>query len=123
MDNIIYIIKEYIAMKKHYKEYHKENLYDVFTIFANEVFELTDIVSKMDFQINSLIDEDILPIYPTKTLMEDKEENLLNEIADVIFTTARLIKEFNLEEPLLEMMEYKFNRQCIREENRKNGSK
>ena len=50
----------------------------------------------------------------------EEEENLVNEIADVILTTARLIKEFKLEEPLTEMMEYKYHRQCIREEKKKN---
>ena len=47
--------------------------------------------------------------------MNFEEEELLNEIADVLFTTARLIKEFKLEEPLIEMMEYKYHRQLVRE--------
>ena len=115
MDNIIYYIKEYLGMKEHYKEFNKENLYDVFTIFANEVFELTDIVSEMDYKINILTDECILPNNPTKALMEEKEENLLNEIADVLLTSARLIKEFKLEEPLTEMLQYKYERQVGRE--------
>ena len=114
------IINDYLKLKEDYKEYNKENLYDIFTIFSNEVFELTDIVSEMDYKINILTDECILPNNPTKALMEEKEEELLNEIADVILTTARLIKEFKLEEPLIEMMEFKYHRQCLREENIKN---
>ena len=124
MDNIIYYIKEYLGMKEHYKEYNKENLYDVFNIFVNEVFELNDIVSEIDYKIISVIEENIIPtdtIKPTKYIMEQREEELLNEIADVLLTTARLIKEFKLEEPLAEMIEYKYHRQVIREEKKKNG--
>lgn len=123
MNEIINFINCYLKLKDDYKEYNKENLYDVFTIFSNEVFELGDIVSALDFKINTLINEDILlnnPIYPTAIVMEDYEGYLLNEIADVLLTTARLIKEFKLEEPLTEMMEYKYHRQLVREENNKN---
>ena len=120
MENIIYIIKEYLAMKEHYKEYNEENLYNVFTIFANEVFELCDTVSDMDFKINSVIEEGFLPLHATLSKVNEGEEFLLNEIADVLLTTARLIKEFKLEEPLIEMLEYKFHRQLTREEKIKN---
>ena len=115
MDNIIYYIKEYLGMKEHYKEFNKENLYDVFTIFANEVFELDYIVSKMDYKINMSIEGFTPPVNITANEMNFEEEELLNEIADVLFTTARLIKEFKLEEPLIEMMEYKYHRQLVRE--------
>ena len=124
MDNIIYYIKEYLGMKEQYKEYNKENLYDIFTLFSNEVFELNDIVSEMDFKIISVIEENIIPIdtiKPTKDIMKQREEHLLNEIADVLLTTARLIKEFKLEEPLIEMMEYKYHRQLVRELKRFNN--
>lgn len=121
MNEIMSLINNYLKLKDDYKKFNKENLYDVFTLFSNEVFELTDIVSEMDYKINILTDECILPNNPTKALMEEKEENLLNEIADVLLTTARLIKEFNLTEPLIEMMEYKYHRQCNREEKKKNG--
>lgn len=120
LKEIIQGILGYIDLKDKYKDYHKENLNDVFFIFANEVYELNDIVSAMDYKIDSLIEENNLPNKFTKNIILDYEEHLLNEIADVIFTTARLIKEFKLEEPLLEMMEYKYHRQLVREEKKKN---
>lgn len=114
------IIKSYLTLKEDYKDYHKENLNDVFFIFANEVYELYDVVSAMDYKIDSLIEEYDLPNKFTKHIVLDYEECLLDEVADVIFTTARLIKELNLEEPLIEMLEYKYHRQLIREEKNKN---
>lgn len=120
MNEINNVIKGYLKLKDDYKEYHKENLYDVFNIFRDEIFELTDVVSEMDFKINRLLHEFTFPICASKDIMEEQEENLLNEIADVLLTTARLIKEFKLEEPLTEMMEYKYHRQLIREEKKKN---
>lgn len=117
---IMNIIKRYLTLKEDYKDYHKENLKDVFFIFANEVYELYDVVSAMDYKIDSLIEEYDLPNKFTKHIVLDYEECLLDEVADVIFTTARLIKELNLEEPLIEMLEYKYHRQLIREEKNKN---
>lgn len=117
MDNIIYYIKEYLGMKEHYKEYNKEDLFDIFSIFESEVFELKDIVCDISSKINKLIIHDFPEVYSTKKLINMKEEELLNEIADVLLTTARLIKEFKLEEPLTEMMEYKYHRQLVRELN------
>ena len=121
MDNIIYYIKEYLCMKEHYKQFNKENLFDVFNIFESEVFELNDIVRYIEYKNDikicngcTNVDSIVMDIY-------EKEEQLLNEIADVLLTTARLIKEFKLEEPLTEMMEYKYHRQLVREENIKNG--
>lgn len=123
MDNIIYIIKEYLGIKEHYKEYNKENLYNVFTIFANEVFELDNIVSKVDYKINRLVEEFNPPVNITVNEINLYEEELLNEIADVLLTTARLIKEFKLEEALSEMIEYKYERQKSRELNRFKNAK
>ena len=120
MNNIISLIKCYLELKDDYKEYNKENLYDVFTIFFDEVFELTDIVNEIDYKINIKSEEDYSYISNTVNMIFNKEEELLNEIADVLLTTARLIKEFKLEEPLTEMLEYKVNRQIIREEKNKN---
>lgn len=121
MDNIIYIIKEYLGMKEHYKEYNKENLYNIFTIFGNEVFEMDNIVSEIDYKINRKIEEEECPeVFTTKVMIVEKEEELLNEIADLLLTTARLIKEFKLVEPLTEMIEYKYHRQLTREEKIKN---
>lgn len=114
------IIKSYLTLKEDYKDYHKENLSDVFFLFANEVYELYDVVSAMDYKIDSLIEEYDLPNKFTKHTVLDYEECLLNELADVILTGARLIKEFKLEKPLIEMIEYKYYRQLIREENNKN---
>ena len=115
MNEIFGLIQCYLKLKDDYKEYNKENLYDVFTIFANEVFEIDDIVSKIDYKINRGIDDDIPPVDSTIAELIIYEEQLLNEIADVLLTTARLIKEFKLEEPLSEMMEYKYHRQLVRE--------
>ena len=113
--NIIKNVMNYLELKKECTNKQYENLYDVFTIFSNEIFELTDVVSEMDFKINRLLHEFTFPICASKDIMEEQEENLVNEIADVILTTARLIKEFKLEEPLAEMMEYKYERQKSRE--------
>lgn len=120
---IMSLLEDYIKLKDDYKEYNKENLYDIFTIFSNEVFELTDIVSEIDYKINSKIEEDYSDVFSTINMLDEKEENLLNEIADVLLTTARLIKTFNLEEPLIEMIGYKYYRQAIREEKIKNYQK
>ena len=109
MNEIFGLIQCYLKLKDDYKEYHKENLYDVFEIFNSEVCELDNIIFKIDRNINSTNDSDV------KQTIYDNEENLVNEIADVLFTTARLIKEFKLEEPLSEMMEYKYHRQLVRE--------
>lgn len=120
---IMSLLEDYIKLKEDYKEYNNENLYDVFNIFRDEIFELTDVVSEMDFKINRLLHEFTFPICASKDIMEEQEENLLNEIADVLLTTARLIKTFNLEEPLIEMIGYKYYRQAIREEKIKNYQK
>lgn len=120
MENIIYFIKEYLAMKEHFKEYNKENLFDVYYIFENEVGELNDIISIITTKIDKMVLRGYEEEESTVTMVIEEEENLVNEIADVLLTTARLIKEFKLEEPLTEMMEYKYHRQMVREENNKN---
>ena len=120
MENIIYLIKEYLAMKVHFKEYNKENLFDVYYIFENEVGELNDIISVITTKINKMVLRGYEEEESTVAMVLEEEENLVNEIADVIFTCARLIKEFKLEEPLIEMMAFKYHRQLIREENNKN---
>lgn len=121
MNEIMNLINNYLKLKDDYKKFNKENLSDVFFIFANEVYELYDVVSAMDYKIDSLIEEYDSPNKLTKHIVLDYEECLLNEIADVLLTTARIIKEFNLTEPLIEMIGYKYFRQCNREENNKNG--
>ena len=120
MNEIVILINCYLNLKYDYKEYNKENLYDVFTIFFDEVFELTDIVNEIDYKINIKSEEGYSYISNTVNMIFNKEEELLNEIADVLLTTARLIKEFKLEEPLTEMLEYKLHRQITREEKLKN---
>ena len=126
MNEIINFINCYLKLKEDYKEYNKENLYDVFNIFANEVYELDEIVSQIDYMIKvpvgnytpqSDITVNVINMNEEQLLNEINinEEQLLNEIADVLLTTARLIKEFNLEEPLTEMIEYKYERQLVRE--------
>lgn len=112
---IMSLLEDYIKLKEDYKEYYKEDLFDIFSIFESEVFELYDIVSKIDYKINRGIDDDIPPVDSTIAELIIYEEELLNEIADVLLTTARLIKTFNLEEPLIEMIEYKYERQKSRE--------
>lgn len=114
------IINKYLRLKEDFKEYNKENLFDVYYIFENEVTELNDIISLITNKIHKMVfkgykEEELI----VETILE-QEENIVNEIADVIFTCSRLIKEFNLQEPLIEMMEYKYHRQLIREEKKKN---
>lgn len=120
MDNINNLIKEYIGIKEYFKDYHKENLFDVFTIFADEVYELYDVVGDIEYKTESMIEKGFSPIPIIDNIINDNEEKLLNEIADVLLTTARLIKEFKLEEPLEEMMSFKYHRQLLREEKNKN---
>lgn len=120
MNEIINFINCYLKLKEDYKECNKENLYDVFTIFMNEVFELNDIICHVENKIDQMCVYGCPEEYTVKQIMYENEENLLNEISDVLLTTARLIKEFKLEEPLSEMMEYKYHRQLTREEKIKN---
>ena len=112
---IMSLLKDYIKLKEDYKEYNKEDLFDIFSIFESEVFELNDIVCDISSKINKLMMHDFPEVYSTKKLINMKEEELLNEIADVILTGARLIHEFNLQETLSEMIEYKYERQKSRE--------
>ena len=120
MNEIMCFIDCYLKLKDDYKEYNKENIFNVFNIFTDEVYELKNIVSEIDGDnFISIIDGDS-PVNSIISKINIYEEELLNEIADVLFTTARLIKEFNLQEPLIEMMEYKYHRQLIREEKKKN---
>lgn len=118
---IMSLLKDYIKLKEDYKEYNKENLFDVFAIFNNEINELADISSFINLEINSMKNEGYSYISSTKEIITEQEEDLLNEIADVLLTTARLIKEFKLEEPLTEMIEYKYERQKSRELKRFNN--
>ena len=120
MNEIMCFIDCYLKLKEDFKEYNKENLFDVYYLFENEVAELNEIVRLITNKIHKMVlkeykEEEIV----VETILED-EENLVNEIVDVIFTCTRLIKEFNLQEPLIEMMEYKYHRQLIREVNKKN---
>ena len=120
MNEIINFINCYLKLKDDYKEFNKENLFDIYYIFENEVGELADIIKITTTKIDKKVIHGYSEEEATKEIIIEEEEKIINEIADVIFTTARLVKEFKLEEPLIEMMEYKYHRQLIREENIKN---
>lgn len=115
--NIVSVIDNYLTLKDNYKEYNQENLYDVFEIFSNELFELSEIVYKIDKVLDKIIRDELRYIDDSviKEIINKEEENLVNEIADVLLTSARLIHEFNLQEALSEMIEYKYERQKSRE--------
>ena len=117
---IMSLLEDYIKLKEDYKEYNKENLFNVFNIFTDEVYELKNIVSEIDGDNFISIIDGGSPVDTIISKINIYEEELLNEIADVILTTARLIKEFKLVEPLTEMIEYKYHRQLTREEKIKN---
>ncbi len=116
---IMTLLKDYIKLKDDYKEYNEENEFDVYYIFESEVGELNDIVESIMTKIDKKVLNGYSEVGATKETVIEQEENLLNEIADVLLTTARLIKTFNLEGPLIEMIGYKYYRQAIREENNK----
>lgn len=120
---IMTLLEDYIKLKDDYKEYNKENLYDVFNLFQAELFELCDFVYDVDKKIDKICLQAYTDGNEIMGIIEENEENLVNEIADVLLTTARLIKTFKLEEPLIEMIGYKYYRQAIREEKIKNYQK
>ena len=121
MNEIFGLIQCYLKLKDDYKEYNKENLYDVVDLFTKEVIELKDEAIDISCSISDFVEETKLSENKiSRELINIYEENLLNEIADVLLTTARLIKEFKLVEPLTEMIEYKYHRQLTREEKIKN---
>lgn len=120
---IMTLLEDYIKLKDDYKEYNKENLYDVFNLFQAELFELCDVVYDVDKKIDKICLQGYTDGNEIMEIIEENEENLVNEIADVLLTTARLIKTFKLEEPLIEMIGYKYYRQAIREEKIKNYQK
>ena len=112
---IMSLLEDYIKLKEDYKEYNKEDLFDIFSIFESEVFELNDIVCDISSKINKLMMHDFPEVYSTKKLINMKEEELINEIADVLLTCVRLIHEFGLYDALEEMIQYKYERQKSRE--------
>ena len=120
--DIINNLFKYLELKRECIEKQYENLYDVITIFINEIFELNDIACI----IENVIDKNYKTLLniddeKAKEIINTYEENLVNEIADVLLTTARLIHEFNLQEALSEMIEYKYERQKSRELKRFNN--
>ena len=117
---IMTLLEDYIKLKDDYKEYNEENEFDVYYIFESEVGELNDIVKSIMTKIDKKVLNGYSEVGATKETVIEQEEELLNEIADVLLTTARLIKEFKLVEPLTEMIEYKYHRQLTREEKIKN---
>ena len=123
MNEIINSINCYLKLKEDYKECNKENLYDVFEIFSNEIFELSEIVYKIDKVLDKIIRDELRYVDDSdvKEIINKEEEDLLNELADVLLTTSRLVYEFNLQEALSEMIEYKYERQKSRELKRFNN--
>ena len=121
--DIIKNVMNYLDLKRECTEKHYETLCDVIYIFNNELVELTEVTNHMNIYMNELnlekCDENIIG----KTVIDCYEENLVNEIADVLLTSARLIYEFNLQEALSEMIEYKYERQKSRELNRFKNNK
>ena len=114
--NIIKNVMNYLDLKRECIEKQYENLYDVVDLFASEVVELKNVVIDLCSFIDlgkrqtNLTDNQI-----TLEVIKHEEENLVNEIADVLLTSARLIYEFNLQEALSEMIQYKYERQVGRE--------
>lgn len=115
-DDIINNLFKYLELKKECIEKQYENLYDVVDLFASEVIELKNVVIDLCSFIDAgkrqtnLNDNKI-----SLEVIKHEEENLVNEIADVLLTSVRLIYEFNLQEALSEMIEYKYERQVGRE--------
>lgn len=113
---IINNVSKYLDLKRECIEKQYENLYDVVDLFVSEVIELKNVVIDLCSFIDAgkrqtnLTDNQI-----SLEVIKHEEENLVNEIADVLLTTVRLIKEFNLEEALAEMVQYKYERQVGRE--------
>ena len=113
--NIIKNVMNYLDLKRECLEKQYENLYDVVDLFTSEVIELKDVaidlIDIMDAgkQQTNLTDNQI-----ALEVIKHEEENLVNELADVILTSVRLIHEFNLQEALSEMIEYKYERQVGR---------
>lgn len=118
-DDIINNLFKYLELKKECIEKQYENLYDVVDLFASEVIELKNVTIDLCSFIDAgkrqtnLTDNQI-----TLEVIKHEEENLVNELADVLLTASRLIYEFNLQEALSEMIEYKYERQVGRELNR-----
>lgn len=113
---IINNVNNYLTLKKECMDRKLESLYDVITIFRGEVQELEDVCYNIEIKIDVPESDN-----NCKDVIGCYEEDLLNEIADVILTSARLISEFNLQEALSEMIEYKYERQVGRELNRFNN--
>ena len=113
--NIIKNVMNYLELKKECIDKQYENLYDVITLFINEVYELNDIICSLEKSLNKFDLTELIENKCSKSIINTYEEYLVNEITDVLLTSARLIYEFNLQEPLSEMIEYKYERQKSRE--------
>lgn len=116
--DIINNLFKYLDLKRECIDKQYENLYDVITIFINEVYELNDIICSLEKSLNKFDLTELIENKCSKSIINTYEECLVNEIADVLLTSARLIYEFNLQEALSEMIEYKYERQVGREEKR-----
>ena len=124
MDNEIKnTVINYLCLKKECMDRGFENKLDVFDLFMNEVIELNEIVKDVNISIANKLESDLTDNQIVEESINFHEEILLNEIVDVLLTASRLIQEFELEEPLSEMIEYKFERQVGRELNRFKNNK
>ena len=116
MDNEIKnIVLNYLCLKKECMDIGFENKIDVFDLFMNELIELNEVVKDMNISIANVLDTDLTDNQIAKEAISFHEENLLNELADVLLTGARIIQEFELEETFAEMLQYKYERQVGRE--------
>lgn len=113
--DMIDIIKNYLELKRLAVEKGYENIVDVVKICSGEVTELLNIVKDMEIFVSLLERTNV----EEKRIHEETsyiyEERLLDEIADVLLTTIRLVDVLNLYEPLNEMLEFKYNRQVERD--------
>lgn len=113
--NIVKTVNNYLCLKKDCIDLGFENKLDVFDLFMNEVMELDEVVKNINISIANILDMDLTDDQVAEEVITFHEENLLNELADVLLTGARIIQEFNLEEPFAEMVQYKYERQVSRE--------
>lgn len=108
-------VLNYLCLKKECIDNGFENKLDVFDLFMNEVMELNESVKDINISIANKLDTDLTDNQIAKETINFHEEQLLNEMADVLLTASRLIQEFELEEPFVEMLQFKYERQVGRE--------
>ncbi len=110
------LVLNYLCLKKECVDRGFEGLYDVLQIFINEVYEMNEVCTGLEKIINdgeekNNYSEDEV----CKEVISFYEEFIVNELADLLLTSSRLIQQFELEEPFAEMLQYKYERQKSRE--------